>query len=747
MDELVELKYNRHGSTIKKRKLSQRSGSTQTEFNDIKFPIKNLTSTEIAKAGSLSTRRVSLLFKNIDDNISEFSNSKRNSLISNTSSWAYKPQQNENQAARRRSNLHNEIQRQTPAHIDQIGLLSNNEYQNINISDSRYGNPTEDNLNLSDINEQIGKNNNNREENMEKGGDGEGSFYDQYNDYQDIPEDPPSQGDLDYNRSDDRRNRDQTSNNFVVDANNDFSAFEEKEEMNKDYLDDINIQLTPPNKNRSQVTKQSLEKNGLESFVEDNRSKDSLSNINQTNGIGDDLVEINSDDTGDEWAREGEKYIQSKRYLELIKKRKLNFKDPVDQVDDPGDEEFDVNKNEQYEKDLANRRSKGGIFSGYESVKHLKEDGLWNETDELIRENNGLSSDSGYDSSNVLSESDIDDEDFELSESEKTPVTTQRKLRKSTRIKVPTLDFWRNEKIIYKKDPNGPGLTIDGVVKIDKKDDLHEEDFIKRRKNQSKTFTVDQGKKKRGRKKKIATGLGTSNKVNYRIYEKIDAGEIPGSDWLKFGIFETEVKDENNNTRDIVLAFAPDTASETVPTLTNSDDFTVCYTLEKKISEFDIIKTGFFKLPIETGKKSKKKNSCKWLQFIVLNGVVEVKISNEETEIGKEEIMVCVKNSEFLIPTDSCYSLENIGEDELQLNFTMIHDQRKLSDLTEKEVSLTNNESNEISDDEEQKELSKFLDGDGEEISEYSKEENLDEKEESKPLFIESSDLVPPNEE
>lgn len=745
MKEGVELRYNRHGYNLKKKSSKQKSNNQQTGFTADRFPLKSFK--DKTKTHNYSGHRLSLLFKNIDDDISEVAVSKRNSLISNASSWAYRPPISNNELTTKEKSLRSVAKRPSEANLNQQ-VISFNDYQNLNINESRFVNPTENNLDLSDMNEQVNKNNQNvsadRNSRMSINGDVDigPSYYEQYDDQAEYQNEKINTDISPISRVRDNRGNRNTNFSNGLTSNDNLSA-EEIGNLNKNYLDDMNIQLTPPNKNRLQATKQSLEKNGLDSFVEDDRYIPS-----SVNKIEDSVVEVNTDDIDGEWSTKGDEYIQSKRYLELIKREKLNLKDPVDQIDDPGDHEFDVKKY----KENSNTKEDQYVTDDRNVSKNQQESDLWDETNELIRENNDAFSGSEYDSRNSFSESDSNDsadEDFMPSESDQTPITTQRRLRKSSRIKVPTLDFWRNERIIYKKDPNGPGLTIDDVIKIDKDKEVHEDDFIKKKKGQSSINTVGQGKKKRGRKKKIANNLGFVSNLNHKIYEKIDAGEIPGSDWLKFGIFETEVQEEHNdNMQDMVVAFAPDTASETVATLTSLDDFTICFTLEKALSESDMIKTGFLKFPIETGRKSKHKNACKWLQFIVLNGVVEVKLYHNDDQRAKEDIMVCVKNSEFLIPTGAYYSLENIGEDELQLNFTMIVTENGGMGVGIEDIIVADGQSNELSSDEEQLELSKFLDGDGEEKSIFDlKENDIDGIEKPKQLFIESSDALSTKEE
>lgn len=276
-------------------------------------------------------------------------------------------------------------------------------------------------------------------------------------------------------------------------------------------------------------------------------------------------------------------------------------------------------------------------------------------------------------------------------------------------------------------------MGIDYVIKHDKRYEIQEEDLTKRKRKQTRTATIGKNKTRRGRKKKLSKS-SSERTTNLHIYEKIDSGEIPGSDWLKYGIFETEVKDDKNDSQEVVVAYAPDTASETIPTVSDKDDFTMCYTLKKQISREEIIRTGFFKFPVETGKKAKKQNICKWLQFVVLSGVAEVKLFQTKSESDEGSTIICIKNSEFIIPTNCFYTIENIGEDELQLNFTMINRKNQKMDKDIEVLSVIP-EHNEVSEDDEQQQLSRFLEGDGE----YDDSNEIQEKPKESKLFVDSS--------
>ncbi|KAF0268078.1 hypothetical protein FOG48_02879 [Hanseniaspora uvarum] len=689
MSSQFELKYNRNGTNLKKKE-SHFLSSKQTTLSS---SILNNHLAKYKKLENAPIRRDSFLLNAIEDNISDATESKRNSLISvgssvNNPKLVVKPN-----IIRRRSSLYKSI-KQTPSNAEAI-KKNNSFYQfaGLNIDESRYGNPTEENLILSDINEQINKNNLIRET---KESNGISSLHDENTNGPEI---------------EDEEYADYDAPNFTPIANSqkEFANEIQKNEpignsyndMNKDYLDDINIELTPPAKSQQKVREDELRENGLESFVAD------YGDYNKQEAKDDQRSDMGSDG----YNEEGDS--NEKVDVDIIKRSKLDLKDPINQVDASSDGEYDY-ENEK----LVIRNSESG------------DDDISNEVAGLNVYGSSLEG-SDYDS-----QMSSEDDEFDITDPEELENLPPRPLRRSKRTKVPTLDHWRNERIIYKKDSAGPFLGIDYVIKHDKRYEIQEEDLTKRKRKQTRTATIGKNKTRRGRKKKLSKSA-SERTTNLHIYEKIDSGEIPGSDWLKYGIFETEVKDNDNYAQEVVVAYAPDTASETIPTVTDKDDFTLCYTLKKHISKEEVVRTGFFKFPVETGRKSKKQNICKWLQFVVLNGVAEIKLYQTKTESEEGSTVICIKNSEFTIPTNSFYTIENIGEDELQLNFTMINRANQKMDKDIETLTVIP-EHNEISEDDEQQQLSRFLDGNGE-----SDDSNIEEKKPKEPgLFVDSSSEI-----
>ncbi|KKA01598.1 hypothetical protein D499_0X00380 [Hanseniaspora uvarum DSM 2768] len=676
MSSQFELKYNRNGTNLKKKE-SHFLSSKQTTLSS---SILNNHLAKYKKLENAPIRRDSFLLNAIEDNISDATESKRNSLISvgssvNNPKLVVKPN-----IIRRRSSLYKSI-KQTPSNAEAI-KKNNSFYQfaGLNIDESRYGNPTEENLILSDINEQINKNNLIRET---KESNGISSLHDENTNGPEI---------------EDEEYADYDAPNFTPIANSqkEFANEIQKNEpignsyndMNKDYLDDINIELTPPAKSQQKLREDELRENGLESFVAD------YGDYNKQEAKDDQRSDMGSDGYNEE-ADSNEKVD-----VDIIKRSKLDLKDPINQVDASSDGEYDY-ENEK----LEIRNSESG------------DDDISNEVAGLNVYGSSLEG-SDYDS-----QMSSEDDEFDITDPEELENLPPRPLRRSKRTKVPTLDHWRNERIIYKKDSAGPFLGIDYVIKHDKRYEIQEEDLTKRKRKQTRTATIGKNKTRRGRKKKLSKSA-SERTTNLHIYEKIDSGEIPGSDWLKYGIFETEVKDNDNYAQEVVVAYAPDTASETIPTVTDKDDFTLCYTLKKHISKEEVVRTGFFKFPVETGRKSKKQNICKWLQFVVLNGVAEIKLYQTKTESEEGSTVICIKNSEFTIPTNSFYTIENIGEDELQLNFTMINRANQKMDKDIETLAVIP-EHNEISEDDEQQQLSRFLDGNGESDDSNIEEKNL----------------------
>lgn len=133
-------------------------------------------------------------------------------------------------------------------------------------------------------------------------------------------------------------------------------------------------------------------------------------------------------------------------------------------------------------------------------IPESEEDGDYIESDSSLDSGSDSASDSDGDNTyqEVEEEAEVntnDNEDDYIRRQASDVVRTdsiidRNGLRKSTRVKVAPLQYWRNEKIVYKRKSNKPVLDIDKIVTYDESEDEEEILAAQRRKKQKKkTYT------------------------------------------------------------------------------------------------------------------------------------------------------------------------------------------------------------------------------------------------------------------
>ncbi|KAL6942930.1 hypothetical protein ACO0RG_001900 [Hanseniaspora osmophila] len=232
-------------------------------------------------------------------------------------------------------------------------------------------------------------------------------------------------------------------------------------------------------------------------------------------------------------------------------------------------------------------------------------------------------------------------------------------LRRSSRIKVPTLDYWRNEKIVYKRETDKPGLSIEAIVRKDPAEEVDEEEILRKkkeekRKQKNSNYSYNPSGKRRGRPRK-------KKEINSDILEKLDRGEVKTGEWIKFGILETSVKTATGLSKEEIVAFAPDTAQKE-DTEENEDNM---YSLSIIFDTYkEHFQTGMYKLPPEVGKKKETSSESFVFNCFVVQGILEVCLNSKS--------FICTQGSTFQVPANNKYSFENKGEDEVRLYFVQI---------------------------------------------------------------------------
>lgn len=246
-------------------------------------------------------------------------------------------------------------------------------------------------------------------------------------------------------------------------------------------------------------------------------------------------------------------------------------------------------------------------------------------------------------------------------------------LRRSNRVKVAPLEWWRNEKVVYKRKSNKPTLEIDKIVTYDKNDDEDEEEELgigRKKHNKKKTTTtrtrpynyIPTGRPRGRPKKHKASNMisdGADN-PNIDLLDEIKQGKIPQGEWLQHGILEANVNVTANRQKDEIIAFAPNLSQSEQIKETEDEHFSLEVMFDAHKEHFA---SGILKIPLN-GKKNLSDSYNVFITFFVLQGVLEVSLSGNT--------FITTEGSSFQIPAFNEYAFENRGNNEVKMFFTQV---------------------------------------------------------------------------
>ncbi|QGN15074.1 protein MIF2 [Kluyveromyces marxianus] len=250
-------------------------------------------------------------------------------------------------------------------------------------------------------------------------------------------------------------------------------------------------------------------------------------------------------------------------------------------------------------------------------------------------------------------------------------------VRRSTRIRVAPLEFWRNEKVVYKRSSNKPVLEIDKIITYDHDQDEEEEQFLKNNKRSKTSSSQGQAQAKtksrpynyipsgrprgRPRKNKPPEQEDAENSGNARILQEIKNGTYPNAQWLQHGVYQSTVNVSADEKKDQdILAFAPGLAQAEQVTSSNNDKFTLAILFDKHKERFA---SGILKIPVDGAKTLANAHNA-FINFYVIQGIVEVTVENKK--------FICTKGSSFQIPAFNNYGFTNKGMDNADLYFVQV---------------------------------------------------------------------------
>lgn len=241
-------------------------------------------------------------------------------------------------------------------------------------------------------------------------------------------------------------------------------------------------------------------------------------------------------------------------------------------------------------------------------------------------------------------------------------------VRRSTRVKIAPLEYWRNEKVVYKKSSGKPVLEIDKIITYDHndEDEEEEEEQLGRRKKRNKStvrtrpYNYIPTGKPRGRPKKSKTSLIDHANANYDLLQEINSGNVPSAQWLKFGILEAKVNVTKDSMSDEIIAFAPNLAQSEQTKESEQESFSLEVMFDKHKDHFA---SGMLKLPTKGNKRLSDSHNA-FITFYVIQGIIEVSLADKSFMI--------TEGSTFQVPAFNKYSFENKGNNDAKMFFVQV---------------------------------------------------------------------------
>ncbi|AGO10467.1 AaceriABR015Cp [[Ashbya] aceris (nom. inval.)] len=267
-------------------------------------------------------------------------------------------------------------------------------------------------------------------------------------------------------------------------------------------------------------------------------------------------------------------------------------------------------------------------------------------------------------------------------------------IRRSKRVRVPPLDYWRNEKVVYKRKSDKPVLEIEKIITYDQEEEEDEEMQPKKKKNpktKARPYNYIPTGRPRGRPRKNAAQPATNNaEPNKDILLKLQNDEVPNGQWLKHGILKGTVNVSADKKGNEIVAFAPGLSQSEQSQESEDEKFTLAVMFDKHREMFA---SGMLILPVD-GMKSVSDSYNAFITFYIVQGIVEITLS--------ENKFICTEGSSFQVPAFNTYAFQNAGHNEAKLFFVQVtvpetFDGSNVSAMNPEETSSRRTTSNSLS--------------------------------------------------
>lgn len=288
-------------------------------------------------------------------------------------------------------------------------------------------------------------------------------------------------------------------------------------------------------------------------------------------------------------------------------------------------------------------------------------------------------------------------------------------LRRSSRVKVPVLAFWRNEKAVYEKKSGDKFPTLKRIITVEEPEHvprtrnssrsrqtsmkrstskapkvpkIHElesidDNSIDEIKLSGEETKQDSNSKEDGTESEVSKdkkgeiaqqGMQEGEEDDEEDEEKLVAnGELKGSEWVKNGYLQVDTFEGHGS--DVrskrLIAWAPGTENFSSSVTSDKDNFKLAILFDKN-REF--IATGMMLLP-PGGVKSLKSTDTTYFVFYCISGIIEVTLSGN--------VFLIKSGCSIEIPMGNFYQFVNKSNKEATLFFVQTRGQEPEDDWDE----------------------------------------------------------------
>ncbi|CAB4257173.1 similar to Saccharomyces cerevisiae YKL089W MIF2 Kinetochore protein with homology to human CENP-C [Maudiozyma barnettii] len=257
--------------------------------------------------------------------------------------------------------------------------------------------------------------------------------------------------------------------------------------------------------------------------------------------------------------------------------------------------------------------------------------------------------------------------------------------KRSTRIKVPPLEYWRNEKVVYKRRDSKPYLDIEKIVTYEPSSSSEDEAGAKTRSkrikkapqlnnsnlsvNESLTNIVstiprqnEPSRNFRSINNRIIRGRANNETSNpdSKLLDRIHNGKVKGASWIQDGFLEGTINSAIDKKSKEVIAYAPNISQVERTKRTSDNKYTLSVMFDKHKEMFA---SGILKLP-PTGLRDITESHNAFITFYVIRGIVEVTVGTNK--------FITPAGCSFQVPSFNSYSFKNKGKEEVQLFFVQV---------------------------------------------------------------------------